>query len=74
MSSLEHIPCDFETKISTLETGSFSKLAVLDQLKIQMEVVRATSIITVPHSPQRMLELFNLTTTGVNSWPLEEDM
>ena len=30
MLSLEHIPCDLETKINILETGSFSKLAVTE--------------------------------------------
>ena len=47
MLSLEHIPCDLETKINILETGSFSKLAVTDQLKIQMEVVRVRGSVSV---------------------------
>ena len=33
MLSLEHIPCDLETKINILETGSFSKLAVTAPLR-----------------------------------------
>ena len=49
MLSLEHIPCDLETKINIIETGSFSKLAVTEPkgVEVFVRVVLSSDVLYV---------------------------